>query len=132
MEMTRWNFLLSVTVMGIFSWLGSALCFPRLQVFREQTRTIADMKGYLLELFTDQDAPYLLGKRYLDLYPHHQAHAFLLAERIQAVQPRTAMALKKMLSRQRESDFHYGQTITIDGWLLARTEAEVCALTVLL
>lgn len=124
--------MLSITVMGTFSWLTSAFCFPRLQVSHEQTRTIADMKRCLLELFTDQDAPYLLGKRYLDLYPHHKTEVFLLAERIQSLQPPTAMVLKKMLRRQRESDFHNGETITIDGWLLARTEAEACALTVLL
>lgn len=92
----------------------------------------AAIKQHLLELFSDQDAPRLLGKRYLDLFPHHRTHAFLLAKRIQSVQPQTSMALKKMLTRRCECDFHSGKIVIIDGWLLAQTEVEACALTAIL
>jgi len=94
--------------------------------------SVAEIKECLLELFTDQDAPGLLGQRYLDLYPHHRARALLLAMRIQSVRPQTSWALKRMLTRQRESDFQNGETVLVDGWLLARSEVEACALTILL
>lgn len=124
--------MLSATLIGTFSWLACANWLPRFQITRERAYPVANMKRVLLELFTDQDAPRLLGKRYLELYPQHRTHAFLLAKRIQSVQPPTTMALKKMLTRLREANFYNGETVIIDGWLLARTEVEACALTFLL
>ncbi|MCA9422103.1 MAG: hypothetical protein KC592_13860 [Nitrospira sp.] len=131
LEMTRRHFLLAATAIGAFSWLSCAHLITRFRI-PGKTMPSATIKQHLLELFSDQDAPRLLGKRYLDLYPHHRTHPFLLAKRIQSVQPQTSMALKKMLTRQCESDFHSGKTVIIDGWLLAQTEVEACALTVIL
>lgn len=132
MEMTRRVFLLSVSVLGIFSWLTCAHWPPRYQVSGGQAMPFGELKRSLLELFTDQNSSRLLGKRYLDLYPHHRARAILLGKRIQSLQPQTSTDLKRMLSRQRESDFQNGETVLVDGWLLARTEVEACALTVIL
>lgn len=132
MGMTRRHFLLAATAIGTFSWLSCTHWFTGFRISADQTMPIANIKQHLLELFSDQDAPRLLGKRYLNLYPHHRTHAFLLAKRIQSVQPQTSMDLKKMLTRQCESDFHSGKTVIIDGWLLAQTEVEACALTVIL
>lgn len=130
--MTRRKFLLSATVIGTFSWLACTHWLHRIRISRAQTKPGTDIKVHLLELFTDQEAPRFLGKRYLDLYPQHRARTLLLAKQIQLVRPQTSLALKTMLTRQRESDFHNGETVLIDGWLLARTEVEACALTVIL
>src|SRR5680860_850446 len=132
MGMTRRSFLLSATAIGTFCWLSYSQWLTLFHISDEPAMPVEEIKRRLLELFTNQDAPRILGKRYLDLYPHYRTDAFLLAKRIQSVRPQTSMALKKMLTRQRESDFHNGKTVIIDGWLLARTEVEACALTVIL
>ena len=130
--MTRRKFLFSVTLIGTLSWLAGSSCLARVCDFRECGTTVTKIKQCLLGLFDDLDSPRVLGKRYLDLYPYEKQRALLLAARIQSSQPWTSSALRKLLARQRESDFQNGDIIMIDGWLLSRTEVEVCALTVLL
>jgi len=124
--------LLSATAIGTFSWLTWAHWLPRFHTSQKGAMPVVAIKGCLLELFTDQEAPRFLGQRYLDLYPHQRARALLLAKRIQSVRPQTSGALKQMLTRQREADFQNGETVLVDGWLLARSEVEACALTILL
>ncbi|MCZ6800225.1 MAG: hypothetical protein O7F12_07020 [Nitrospirae bacterium] len=94
--------------------------------------TVAELKQCLLGLFGDLDSPRILGKRYLDLYPHEKQRALLLAARIQSSQTGSSSALRKLLARQREFDFQNGEIVIVDGWILSQTEVEVCALTVLL
>jgi len=130
--MTRRKFLLSVILMSTSSWLAGSYCFPRLCGSREGGMTVAEIKQSPLGLFGDLDSPRILGKRYLDLYPQEKERVLLLAARIQSAQLGTSSAVRKLLGRQREFDFQNGEIVIIDGWLLSRTEVEVCALTVLL
>ena len=124
--------MLAITVMSTSFWLTgsswlSSLCFPR-----ECGRTVAEIRRYLFGLFGDLDSARSLGKRYLDLYPQEAQSAMFLAARIQSAQLRTSSELRKMLAQQRELDFRNSRTVIIDGWLLAQTEVEACALTILL
>ena len=130
--MTRRKFLLSVTLIGILSWLAGSSCLARVCGSRQCGMTVAELKQCLLGVFGDLDSPRILGKRYLALYPHEKQRALLLAARIQSSQPRTSSALRELLARQREFDFQNDEIVIIDGWLLSRTEVEVCALTILL
>ena len=130
--MTRRKFLLSVILMSTTSWLAGSYCFPRLYGSREGGMTVAEIKRSLLGLFGDLDSPRILGKRYLDLYPEETQRVLLLAGRIQSAQLGTSSAVRKFLAQQREFDFRNCEIVIIDGWLLSRTEVEVCALTVLL
>ena len=118
--------------MGALSWIGGSSCLARWRGSQECGMTVAEIKQCLLGLFEDLDSPRILGKRYLDLYPHEKPRAQLLAARIQSSQPWTTSNLKKSLARERELDFQSGKIVIVDGWLLSRTELEVCALTVLL
>jgi hypothetical protein len=131
-EMTRRKFLLSITLMGALSWIGGSSGLARLRGSQKCGTTVAEIKPCLLGLFEDLDSPRILGKRYLDLYPHEKPRVQLLATRIQSSQPWTTSTLKKSLARERELDFQNGEVVIVDGWLLSRTELGVCALTVLL
>jgi len=124
--------LLSVTLVGSFSWLVGFPWLTRLAFARERGMTVAELKRCLLGLFGDLDSPRILGKRYLDLYPQEKPRALLLAARIQSAQLWTSSSVRKLLAQQRELDFRNGDIVLIDGWLLSRTEVETCALTILL
>ena len=131
-EMTRRKFLLSVTLMGTLFGLSCSSWLVGLGFSREYGRTKQKLREGLFGLFGDLDSARSIGKRYLDLYPNGKDRALLLAERIQIAQLRTSGELLKVLARKRELDFQNRETVLIDGWILARTEVEVCALTVLL
>ena len=94
----------------------------------------AALTPVLATLFKDPQAAAAVGRRYLALYPE-EADAGRLAESLfdEATASRaTAEALRAALSRQRQRDFRDGKVVVVDGWLLARSEARACALSVLL
>ena len=130
--MTRRKFLLSVTLLSTLSWLIGSYWLTRLRFSRGSGMTVVETRRCLLGLFGDLETPRLLGKRYLDLYPQETQRALILAAHIQTAQTRTSNELRKLLARKRECDFRNGEIVIVDGWLLARTEVEACALTVLL
>jgi len=75
-----------------------------------------------------------VGREYLAQAPD-DADPDRLAE-ILFGDPRTAAAmssaaLRAHVARRRARDFETGDTVIVDGWVLARTEARLCALTVL-
>lgn len=85
-------------------------------------------------LFKDPEGAAAVGRRYLALYPE-DADADRLTSILfdRAVPPgASADALRATLSRRRQRDFAEGETVVVDGWLLARSEARACALSALL
>ena len=130
--MTRRTFLLSFTGLSASSCLIGSHWLTHLGFSQGSGKTVADIRRGLLGLFSDVETPRLLGKRYLELYPQEAQRALILATQIQAVQTRTSDELRQLLARKRECDFQNGEMVIVDGWLLARTEVEACALTVLL
>lgn len=63
-----------------------------------------------------------LGKKYLKTYPQESTSHVL-----RSFIPRTRSGIRKQIIR----DFESGNLVSLDGWLLARTECRVCALAVL-
>jgi len=63
-----------------------------------------------------------LGKKYLKTYPQESAtHVF------RSFIPRTQSGIRAQIIR----DFEIGDLVSLDGWLLSRTECRLCALVVL-
>ncbi len=86
----------------------------------------------LAAAFTDLDAPREVGRRYLRADPLEAS-----PERVQAFLDEfsdlgSPEALRQDLARLRDRDFRVQDIVFIDGWVLARSEARLCALTVLL
>ncbi len=87
----------------------------------------------ILALFDDVGAAQVMGRQYLDSYPDEADGDRILGEMVNdAGRARPIRGLEDMIARARERDFRRGDTVIIDGWVLARTEARVCALTILL
>jgi hypothetical protein len=118
--------------MGTLFGLSCSSWLVGLGYSREYGRKNQKLRECLFGLFGDLDSARSIGKRYLALYPNGKDRALLLAEHIQIAQLRTSGELIKVLAGKRELDFQNSKTVLIDGWILARTEVEVCALTVLL
>jgi hypothetical protein len=74
-----------------------------------------------------------IGRRYLAEHPD-EADAGRLARRLfggDGAAPVTGTALRHAVDAARGRDFAQGDTVLIDGWLLARSEARLCALALL-
>lgn len=88
----------------------------------------------LLRLISSRPAAERLGRRYLRQHPE-EADAGRLARRIlarlEAQGGSTARLGRASLRHTLAADFAAGRTRTIDGWILAETEADLCALAAL-
>jgi len=92
----------------------------------------AHMRDLLREIFGDRAAAKALGEAYLRRYPIPPDPADVMRDLFEDHFPRDASALARLVSERRVRDFGEGRTIVLDGWILARSEAQLCALTVLL
>lgn len=85
-----------------------------------------------LALWRNRAAARAIGRRYLAAEPG-EADAVFLAEQLFG-DDRTSLSLAEMrqaVGAARTRDFANGDTVLIDGWLLARSEVRLCALSVL-
>jgi len=88
------------------------------------------------ELVGDLSGARAIGTRYLVIAPEERDAAFLARHLFAGVAdgPHHAAgmsALRQAIGAHRQRDFTTGDTVIIDGWILARTEARLCALAAL-
>jgi hypothetical protein len=88
------------------------------------------------ELLPHADAARLIGERYLVLVPEERSarrlhHALFGNTDTGDAKHQTLAHLRELIDTRRRHDFTVGNTVILDGWLLARTEARLCALSVL-
>jgi hypothetical protein len=93
----------------------------------------------LAELAHHMDSAALLGRSYLDGAPLEADPARLVGLIGVALEPAPPPgdsegqeALRKRLAERIRGDFLNGDTVAVDGWLLAISEARLCALVSLL
>lgn len=94
-----------------------------------------DAREDLIEIFPRRESAVLIGREYLRLAPQ-EAHAKRLLDLIGSPGPPWAMpssgriqpAMAQWLYEKQRGDFTQGRTVLIQGWMLSRTEARLCAL----
>ena len=74
-------------------------------------------------LFKDTESARAVGMSYLAMYPDIAGDA---VDRVHS------LIIPEHLTRQQRDDFTHGRTVVIDGWVLARCEADLCAALVCL
>ena len=84
----------------------------------------------LSALFTNRRSAAIVGQVYLQQHPEEANVETLLAGIDAAHLPPAERA--PLTDRRIRADFAAGRVVTIDGWILARTEARLCALAALL
>lgn len=98
---------------------------------RAQTHVLAPR---LLACLSRRTSARLLGERYL-LEAPQETDAALIATRIagsarraRALATMDTSSLRRLLAEQQRRDFAAGRTVNVNGWVLSRTEAQLCAL----
>ena len=71
-----------------------------------------------------------VGRRYLESNGS-EANCELLADLVAANLDRDAGEAPEQMAMAASEDFRCGRVVTVDGWLLSRTEARICAIAYL-
>jgi len=120
---TRRNFILSLAASLLYTFGRFAAA-----TVDSPTRHISEaerLRHVVKALFADPNAARQVGAEYLARFPDVACGAL---ERISlAVAGRTPASLRSWLNRQRQTDFAGGRSVIVDGWVLARCEADICA-----
>jgi hypothetical protein len=86
-------------------------------------------------LLPHRDAARLIGWRYLAAAPEERSTTRLRRILFDGADvdggPEMLAHLRRLIDMKRRHDFSIGNTVIVDGWLLARTEARLCALATL-
>jgi len=94
----------------------------------------------IARLFSDSESARSVGWRYLERFPEQASRERLLEDAGLAALPGdlpgdepllVGSLLKAALNQRREQDFLAGDTVILGGWILARSEASLCALLAL-
>ncbi len=93
----------------------------------------ASIEAMVGNLFSDVTDAQVIGRCYLSLYPEKANRSVLLAELKMTYPLLTGhrIRLKEVLYQRRQQQFLEGDTVIVDGWVLARCEAQLCALLAL-
>ncbi|UYN93993.1 MAG: hypothetical protein KIT25_18355 [Enhydrobacter sp.] len=98
---------------------------------------MAPRRDGLRSLIAHWDAACLIGRRYLAIAPEDRSASALCRALFGGPLPSGGGAaavshLRGIVEVRRREDFSRGDTVLIDGWLLARSEARLCALASLI
>lgn len=131
--MTRRTFLFFTFIGTLINWTSG---YPIETLLQQNRANIDDSLKMLTRLFSDLEIPKALGRRYLEVYPSDSNRAELLRDLfppdLRSPTARNLNHLKRYLVSRRERDFQEECSVLLDGWVLARTEARVCALIALM
>ena len=103
---------------------------PGLRAARAATPCVAEAECLLAALFTNRRSAAIVGQVYLQEHPE-EADVEALFGKIGAAHL-SPKERTPVIAGQIRADFAAGRVVTADGWVLARTEARLCALAALL
>jgi len=90
------------------------------------------LKRLLDATLSDPAGARAIGRRFLASGPDVAGDVQALAARLMAARPASATDLRRLLAGYRDDDRRRRALVLVDGWMLPRLEAQICALTVLL
>ena len=93
---------------------------------------IPTVKYCLSKVLTDEGGARLIGTAYLSAYPNEQDKLLILKDLLGPAKLLGPGDLRRRIAKRREQDFIIGEVVVVDGWILAKSEAQAAALTVLL
>ena len=103
---------------------------PR-RVLAHARRAPLDPPHLLAALFPDRQSAAAIGLRHLERHPEDADRASLMHDYF-ADAPVTASAWLRRVHAQHVEDLRSGALAVVDGWVLSRTEARLCAAAALL
>jgi hypothetical protein len=99
-----------------------------------RARAAVPTRDPVARLFAHPDSARIVGRRYLEAFPQRAERARLEADcvnRVALAADADATAWREALAALRRREFADGETVVLDGWVLARSEASLCALLAL-
>lgn len=93
---------------------------------------VVHVRELLTQMFGDVASAQAVGRAYLRSHPHDGNPRLLIADLLGPGVPPNAASLARLLAARRSREFRDGETVVVNGWVLARSEARLCALTILL
>jgi hypothetical protein len=119
--MDRRQFSLTLVGYSLLGWSGLI-----------QSSSVPSATAIVTSLFTHYESAVNLGQRYLTLFPKEANYDWLIRTTLpDEYNQHDSQILKQTLKMQRQKDFYEGNTVMLDGWILSRTEARLCALLAL-
>ena len=118
----------------ILSLVFSAPFFSGIWLWRESWSSPAAaslrplLKSRLRDVFTDLDAARDVGRHYLAVCPEETRLVRLTEGLLTGEALKNFEAFVERIAELRVRDFENNDTVIVDGWVLARSEARVCAL----
>ena len=90
------------------------------------------LKQLIESLFTDLSSARTVGLKYLSQHPKAASGAIeRVRQYVKPVASGEKNDLRDCLFKQQQNDFSCGDSIVIDGWVFAQSEADICATLVL-
>ena len=93
------------------------------------------LEAAIEQLFANPESARAVGRRYLERFPEQASRALLLENSGLAVRHGQLLngeaVSRAAIDRRRKQDFLAGNTVILDGWILAQSEASLCALLAL-
>jgi hypothetical protein len=91
----------------------------------------------VLDVFRDRESARVIGAKYLERSPAEEDLDVLIDSVLSPAAERTSdtgdgVDYWQIISANRANDFEHGRMTAIDGWLLSKTEARLCAIAALL
>lgn len=119
--MDRRQFSLTLVGYSLLGWSGLV-----------QSSSVPSTTAMVTSLFTHYESAVNLGQCYLTLFPEEANYDWLTKIILPNYSTHSdSRILKQTLKIQRQKDFYEGNTVMLDGWILSRTEARLCALLAL-
>ena len=127
-EVTRRRILVSGALLAVGAALLPLIGKPIVQRMRDPDDHIADA---LTTLSRMRDRSVAIGQRYLRDHPDIGDRTRVLTRLRSRFGPPPSSAPGPTLEQRIRKDFAVGDVVAVDGWLLSRTEADLCALLAL-
>ncbi len=117
----------------VLTWALGSIAVLAGGLSNRHTRRQETLHKAMLAVFRDQDSARAVGERYLANYPEERDWR-RLADDLFGREPLRlpAQSARGILTRRRHDDFANDRCVLVDNWMLARSEAQACALVALL
>ena len=131
-KLTRRDMLRHLTYGGLM------MSLPTSALARTADNLPYSLISRLGQFFFSRESARVIGQRYLELTPREANPERLMAlichseENYMRLVDTDTEQLRAMLLDQQRTDFAFGRTIMIDGWVLSETEVRLCALAAML
>ena len=83
----------------------------------------------LSEIFSNKSAAKVIGKAYLNSTTRRQEIIDPIPPLMNTIRSHDHTEIRDALRHQIQGDFANGRIVTVNGWVLSKTEANLCALT---